>query len=371
MVRSRPFFSRCILQQYFAITNFHVCFSLCERVPETYSEEISHSVLLLLGNAKRSGQPVNMRDDGEDPHYEQKGKARVHMIPRERPKTPPTDAEFTEINEHRNLNHLPSCPISPTPPPSTYNSQHQLLGVAVPRKCWAVPIFPAAYKRPVKPGQMRVFPPKKPPGSVQRSPLSRDPVCPKSRNFSSLLDLKTQYSLFSPRPFPSAARAPGLPVLLPIVTRGGRKEEEEKGGESGGREKEVWRGPTDAEDAQLARSTDRPTDRPTGGARRAPPRTREESAPGGRQTGGGRDRERKARAMQAAPLPTCGEYDPLDAHLDELEEPGANFLQGDGARELVWGGREKGGGREAVELTRRVVCVGVRQTLSRRRGPTA
>jgi hypothetical protein len=33
--------------------------------------------------------------------------------------------------------------------------------------------------------------------------------------------------------------------------------------------------------------------------------------------------------MQAAPLPTCGEYDPLDAHLEELEEPGANFLQGE------------------------------------------
>lgn len=31
--------------------------------------------------------------------------------------------------------------------------------------------------------------------------------------------------------------------------------------------------------------------------------------------------------MQAAPLPTCGEYDALDAHLDELEEPGARFLQ--------------------------------------------
>ncbi|KAE9255145.1 hypothetical protein PF004_g711 [Phytophthora fragariae] len=31
--------------------------------------------------------------------------------------------------------------------------------------------------------------------------------------------------------------------------------------------------------------------------------------------------------MQTQPLPTCDEYDPLDAHLDELEEPGANFLQ--------------------------------------------
>ncbi|RLN14654.1 hypothetical protein BBJ28_00000302 [Nothophytophthora sp. Chile5] len=31
--------------------------------------------------------------------------------------------------------------------------------------------------------------------------------------------------------------------------------------------------------------------------------------------------------MQPQPLPTCDEYDPLDAHLDELEEPGANFLQ--------------------------------------------
>lgn len=32
--------------------------------------------------------------------------------------------------------------------------------------------------------------------------------------------------------------------------------------------------------------------------------------------------------MQTQPLPTCDEYDPLDAHLDELEEPGTNFLQG-------------------------------------------
>ncbi|KAL3667452.1 hypothetical protein V7S43_007674 [Phytophthora oleae] len=31
--------------------------------------------------------------------------------------------------------------------------------------------------------------------------------------------------------------------------------------------------------------------------------------------------------MQTQPLPTCDEYDPLDAHLDELEEPGTNFLQ--------------------------------------------
>ncbi|KAL4110661.1 hypothetical protein PRIC1_002352 [Phytophthora ramorum] len=31
--------------------------------------------------------------------------------------------------------------------------------------------------------------------------------------------------------------------------------------------------------------------------------------------------------MQTQTLPTCDEYDPLDAHLDELEEPGTNFLQ--------------------------------------------
>ncbi|KAG7400995.1 hypothetical protein PHYBOEH_003585 [Phytophthora boehmeriae] len=31
--------------------------------------------------------------------------------------------------------------------------------------------------------------------------------------------------------------------------------------------------------------------------------------------------------MQTQPLPTCDEYDPLEAHLDELEEPGTNFLQ--------------------------------------------
>ncbi|KAL4177333.1 hypothetical protein KRP22_002266 [Phytophthora ramorum] len=31
--------------------------------------------------------------------------------------------------------------------------------------------------------------------------------------------------------------------------------------------------------------------------------------------------------MQTQMLPTCDEYDPLDAHLDELEEPGTNFLQ--------------------------------------------
>ncbi|EGZ26136.1 hypothetical protein PHYSODRAFT_327059 [Phytophthora sojae] len=30
---------------------------------------------------------------------------------------------------------------------------------------------------------------------------------------------------------------------------------------------------------------------------------------------------------ETQPLPTCDEYDPLDAHLDELEEPGTNFLQ--------------------------------------------
>ncbi|RLN65144.1 hypothetical protein BBJ29_008148 [Phytophthora kernoviae] len=31
--------------------------------------------------------------------------------------------------------------------------------------------------------------------------------------------------------------------------------------------------------------------------------------------------------MQTQPLPTCDEYDPLEAHLEELEEPGTNFLQ--------------------------------------------
>lgn len=37
--------------------------------------------------------------------------------------------------------------------------------------------------------------------------------------------------------------------------------------------------------------------------------------------------------MQAAPLPKVNEYDPLDAHLDELEEPGAKFLQGESDKE--------------------------------------
>ncbi|CEG42970.1 reverse transcriptase [Plasmopara halstedii] len=31
--------------------------------------------------------------------------------------------------------------------------------------------------------------------------------------------------------------------------------------------------------------------------------------------------------METKPLPTCNEYDPLDAHLEELEEPGTNYLQ--------------------------------------------
>ncbi|OWZ18771.1 Transmembrane protein, partial [Phytophthora megakarya] len=40
-----------------------------------------------------------------------------------------------------------------------------------------------------------------------------------------------------------------------------------------------------------------------------------------------REAEQHRNMMQTQPLPTCDEYDPLDAHLDELEEPGANFLQ--------------------------------------------
>jgi len=46
---------------------------------------------------------------------------------------------------------------------------------------------------------------------------------------------------------------------------------------------------------------------------------------------GARGRTQTQSMMQTQPLPTCDEYDPLDAHLDELEEPGANFLQGTAA----------------------------------------